>query len=148
MSCRFFSHLYLTKSDNNICGEVSGHRAVCFIYWFVILIYSGAVLFELFTLHLQLNANNWKVMFLESIQNPVSTFCASCYLSTNIPACTAWTILLNLGFSSARRFATPIFLLNVQASQSRTSLGTLSPCKSLSSSSASNRCLDDRQKDQ
>lgn len=58
MSCRFFSYLYLTKSDNNICGEVSGHTGVCFIYWFVILIYSGTVLFELFTLHLQLNANN------------------------------------------------------------------------------------------
>lgn len=73
---------------------------------------------------------------------------ASYYLSTNMPACTAWTILLNLGFSSARRLTTPIFLLNVHASQSRTSLGTLSPCKSLSSSSASNRCLDDRQKEQ
>lgn len=76
------------------------------------------------------------------------TLWTSDYLSTNMPACTAWTILLNLGFSSARRLTTPIFLLNVHASQSRTSLGTLSACKSLSSSSASNRCLDDRQKEQ
>lgn len=66
-----------------------------------------------------------------------------CYvhLSTNIPACTAWTMLLNLGFSSGRRLATPIFLLNVHASQSRTSLGTDSACRSLSSSSVSSRRL-------
>lgn len=68
------------------------------------------------------------------------------YLSTNIPACTAWTMLLNLGFSSGRRLATPIFLLKVHASQSRTSLGTDSACKSLSSSSVSNRRLQDREK--
>lgn len=68
------------------------------------------------------------------------------YLSTNIPACTAWTMLLNLGFSSGRRLATPIFLLKVHASQSRTSLGTDSACKSLSSSSVSNRRLQNRKK--
>lgn len=66
------------------------------------------------------------------------------YLSTNIPACTAWTMLRNLGFSSGRRLATPIFLVKVHASQSRTSLGTDSACKSLSSSSVSNRRLQDR----
>lgn len=63
------------------------------------------------------------------------------HLSTNIPACTAWTMLLNLGFSSGRRFARPIFLLKVHASQSRTSLGTDSTCSSLSSSSVSKRRL-------
>lgn len=68
------------------------------------------------------------------------------YRSTNIPACTAWTMLLNLGFSSGRRLATPIFLLKVHASQSRTSLGTDSACKSLSSSSVSKRRLHDGQK--
>lgn len=56
-------------------------------------------------------------------------------------------MLLNLGFSSGRRLATPVFWLKVHASQSRTSLGTDSTCRSLSSSSVSNRRLRDRQKD-
>lgn len=67
------------------------------------------------------------------------------YLSTKIPACTAWTMLLNLGFSSGRRLATPVFRLKVHASQSRTSLGTDSTCRSLSSSSVSSRRLVDRE---
>lgn len=50
-------------------------------------------------------------------------------------------MVLNLGFSSGRRLARPIFLLKVHASQSRTSLGTDSACRSLSSSSVSSRRL-------
>ena len=90
--------------------------------------------------------------FYKSLQSYLLLSCtaqsgsSSVYLSTNIPACTACTMLLNLGFSSGRRLATPILLLKVHASQSRTSLGTDSACKSLSSSSVSNRRLQSREK--
>lgn len=65
------------------------------------------------------------------------------YLSTKIPACTAWTMLRNRGFSSGLRRTTPIFLVKVEASQSRTSRGTESAWMSLSSSSESRSLLQD-----
>lgn len=68
------------------------------------------------------------------------------YLSTKIPACTAWTMLRNRGFSSGRRRTTPIFRVKVDASQSRTSMGTESAWISLSSSSVSSRRLKAKKK--
>ena len=66
------------------------------------------------------------------------------YLSTNIPACTAWTMLLNRGFSSLLLSIIPICRVKVEASQSRTSEGTASDWMSLSSSSVSRSRLDPR----
>lgn len=66
------------------------------------------------------------------------------YLSTNIPACTAWTMLLNRGFSSLLLSIIPICLVKVEASQSRTSEGTASDWMSLSSSSVSRSRLNAR----
>ena len=66
------------------------------------------------------------------------------YLSTNIPACTAWTMLLNLGFSSLLLSIIPICRVKVEASQSRTSEGTASDWMSLSSSSVSRSRLHPR----
>lgn len=123
---RFFAKLHL-MADNESRGGNSGCGCLYVLDW------RSNFDFFSYTVHVKFTA---------------CTLWTSYYLSTNMPACTAWTILRNLGFSSARRLTTPIFLLNVHASQSRTSLGTLSACKSLSSSSASNRCLDDRQEEQ
>lgn len=67
------------------------------------------------------------------------------YLSTNIPACTAWTMLRKRGFSSLRRNIKPICRVKVEASQSRTSEGTDSDWMSLSSSSVSSRRLQTRE---
>lgn len=64
------------------------------------------------------------------------------YLSTNIPACTAWTILLNRGFSSVLLSIIPICRVKVEANQSRTSEGTESDWMSLSSSSVSSKRLE------
>lgn len=66
------------------------------------------------------------------------------YLSTNIPAWTAWTMLLNLGFSSLLLSIIPICRVKVEASQSRTSEGTASDWMSLSSSSVSRSRLSRR----
>lgn len=66
------------------------------------------------------------------------------YLSTNIPACTACTMLLNRGFSSLRLSIIPICRVKVEASQSRTSEGTASDWMSLSSSSVSRSLLNTR----
>lgn len=66
------------------------------------------------------------------------------YRSTKMPAWTAWTILRNRGFSSGRLRTTPIFLVKVDASQSRTSVGTESAWISLSSSSVSSRRLENK----
>lgn len=66
------------------------------------------------------------------------------YLSTNIPACTACTMLLNRGFSSLRLSIIPICRVKVEASQSRTSEGTASDWMSLSSSSVSRSRLNTR----
>lgn len=66
------------------------------------------------------------------------------YLSTNMPAWTAWTMLRKRGFSSFRRSIRPICLVKVEASQSRTSEGTDSDCMSLSSSSVSTSRLRQR----
>lgn len=66
------------------------------------------------------------------------------YLSTNIPACTAWTILRKRGFSSVRLSINPICRVKVEASQSRTSEGTESDWMSLSSSSVSTSRLEER----
>lgn len=70
---------------------------------------------------------------------------ANCfYLSTKIPACTAWTMLLNRGFSSLLLSIIPICRVKVEASQSRTSEGTASDWMSLSSSSVSRSRLNTR----
>lgn len=61
--------------------------------------------------------------------------------STKIPACTACTMLRNLGFSSARRPLARACWVKVEASQSRTSEGTASDRSSCSSSSVSKMCL-------
>lgn len=61
--------------------------------------------------------------------------------STKIPACTACTMLRNLGFSSARRPLARACWVKVEASQSRTSEGTASDRSSCSSSSVSKICL-------
>lgn len=58
-------------------------------------------------------------------------------LSTKMPACTAWTMLRKLGFSSLWRRVRPLCRVKVEASQSRTSDGTESDWMSLRSSSAS-----------
>lgn len=63
------------------------------------------------------------------------------YLSTKMPAWTAWTMLRNLGFSSGFFFIIPIFRVKVEANQSRTSDGTESVWMSLSSSSGSRSLL-------
>lgn len=63
------------------------------------------------------------------------------YLSTNIPAWTACTMLRKRGFSSLRRSIRPIWRVKVEASQSRTSEGTDSDWMSLSSSSVSTKRL-------
>lgn len=63
------------------------------------------------------------------------------YLSTKIPAWTAWTMLRNFGFSSGFFFIIPIFRVKVEANQSRTSDGTESVWMSLSSSSVSSSLL-------
>lgn len=65
------------------------------------------------------------------------------YLSTNIPAWTACTMLRKRGFSSLRRSIRPIWRVKVEANQSRTSEGTDSDWMSLSSSSVSTRRLAD-----
>lgn len=61
--------------------------------------------------------------------------------STKMPACTACTMLRNLGFSSARRPLARACWVKVEASQSRTSEGTASDRSSCSSSSVSRICL-------
>lgn len=66
------------------------------------------------------------------------------HLSTNIPACTACTMLRNLGFSSDRLNISPIWRVKVDASQSRTSEGTESDWMSLSSSSVSTNRLQEQ----
>ena len=66
------------------------------------------------------------------------------YLSTNIPACTACTMVLNRGFSSLLLSIIPICRVKVEASQSRTSEGTASDWMSLSSSSVSRSRLNTR----
>lgn len=66
------------------------------------------------------------------------------HLSTNIPACTACTMLRNRGFSSVRLSISPIWRVKVEASQSRTSEGTESDWISLSSSSVSTNRLGER----
>lgn len=58
-----------------------------------------------------------------------------------MPACTACTMLRNLGFSSGLLFTIPISLVNVEANQSRTSSGTESDWMSESSSSVSKSFL-------
>lgn len=63
------------------------------------------------------------------------------YLSTNIPACTAWTMLRNLGFSSERRTGRRTLCVKVDANQSVTSEGTPSDCSCWRSSSVSRHCL-------
>jgi len=68
------------------------------------------------------------------------------YLSTNIPACTAWTMLLNRGFSSVLFSIIPICRVKVEANQSRTSEGTESDWMSLSSSSVSSKRLEEEGK--
>lgn len=70
---------------------------------------------------------------------------AHVHLSTNMPAWTAWTMLRKRGFSSLRRSIRPIWRVKVEASQSRTSEGTDSDWKSLSSSSVSTRRLEEGQ---
>lgn len=65
------------------------------------------------------------------------------YLSTNIPAWTAWTMLRKRGFSSLRLSIRPICRVKVEASQSRTSEGTDSDWMSLSSSSVSTKRLEE-----
>lgn len=66
--------------------------------------------------------------------------------STKIPACTACTMLRNLGFSSALRPLARVCWVKVEASQSRTSEGTASDRSSRSSSSVSKICLRTRRK--
>lgn len=61
--------------------------------------------------------------------------------STKMPACTACTMLRNLGFSSALRPLARVCWVKVEASQSRTSEGTASDRSSRSSSSVSRICL-------
>lgn len=63
------------------------------------------------------------------------------YLSTNIPACTACTMLRNFGFSSERRTGRRTLWVKVDASQSVTSEGTPSDCSCWRSSSDSRHCL-------
>lgn len=70
------------------------------------------------------------------------------YLSTKIPAWTAWTMLRNRGFSSFRLSIRPICRVKVEASQSRTSDGTDSDWMSLSSSSVSTKRLRKEKKGQ
>lgn len=65
----------------------------------------------------------WKLVFLLLLWSLNDSYL---YLSTNIPACTAWTMLLNRGFSSLLLSIIPICLVKVEASQSRTSEGTAS----------------------
>lgn len=67
--------------------------------------------------------------------------CVLFYLSTNIPACTACTMLRNLGFSSERRTGRRTLWVKVDASQSVTSEGTPSDCSCWRSSSDSKHCL-------
>lgn len=69
------------------------------------------------------------------------------HLSTNIPACTACTMLRNRGFSSVRLSISPIWRVKVEASQSRTSDGTESDWISLSSSSVSTNRLTQRERE-
>ena len=64
------------------------------------------------------------------------------YPSTNIPAATAWTILLSWGFSSVLLSIIPICHVKVEANQSWTSKGTESDWMSPSSSSVSSKCLE------
>lgn len=63
------------------------------------------------------------------------------YLSTNIPACTACTMLRNFGFSSERRTGRRTLWVKVDANQSVTSEGTPSDCSCWRSSSDSRHCL-------
>lgn len=69
------------------------------------------------------------------------------HLSTNIPACTACTMLRNLGFSSERRTGRRTLLVKVEASQSVTSAGTPSDCSCWRSSSVSRHCLSESQQE-
>lgn len=74
-------------------------------------------------------------------QGPREAGCGEPHRSTKMPACTACTMLRNLGFSSARRPLARVCWVKVEASQSRTSEGTASDRSSCSSSSVSRICL-------
>lgn len=89
-------------------------------------------------LHQSRSSSHWFLLLLWSLNENCP------YLSTNIPACTACTMLLNRGFSSLRLSIIPICRVKVEASQSRTSEGTASDWMSLSSSSVSRSRLNTR----